>query len=388
MRPNAPDEALTLIAVGDISVGDCAQGVGHGVHTRFERLRDVSARYPFEHTAPLLGKADMVFGNLETVLSHRGLLRWRAASLEMRGHPDIVERLDAAGFNVLNVANNHMMQHGAGAFTDTVNALRGRGLSVVGVASADHRISLPQVVRVKGLRVTILGFAFEDDKYARGPVLYAFAPNCDLVGQIREARLHSDLVICSVHWGVEFMLHPSAGEEVLGRQLVDAGADLVLGHHPHVPRRVERYGRGLIAYSLGNFVFDQLWNASLRTAIVLRVTLSRNGVEAHSIEPAWIDDDYQPRPMSGDERLQAMRALEEVWRRPDWVSDQEAYDRRYQECVTRNRYESYRHFLRHVHRRPLTYTAQTLVRTVYRKAAGRKKARRSNVLKALWRRRS
>ena len=376
MPTETSGETVTLVAVGDISLGDCAQGVGNGVHTRFEQLRAVSVTYPFEHTASFLRGADVAFGNLETVLSHRGLSRWKAASLEMRGHPDVVERLDAAGFTVLNVANNHMMQHGSGAFRDTVDALRARGLGVIGVASADHRTSLPHVFEVKGLRVTTIGFAFEDDKYAKGPVLYAFAPDCDLIGQVTEARRHSDLVIVSVHWGVEFVPYPAPAEEALGRQLVDAGADVVLGHHPHVARRVERYGRGLIAYSLGNFVFDQLWNPSLRTGLVLRASLSRGGVQAHSIEPVWIGDDYQPGPISGDERQRAVRMLETLEGRPDWALNQDAYNLRYEEHVARNRYESYRHFLRHVHRRPLRYTAQALFRTAYRKVSALRNAER------------
>src|SRR5687767_4325824 len=110
MRVSDRDRAgsLVLTAVGDISLGDSAQGVGNGVHTRFEALKDANPLYPFEHTAPLLGGSDIVFGNLETVLTHRGLSRWNAASLEMRGHPDAVQRVRAAGFTVLNVANNHM----------------------------------------------------------------------------------------------------------------------------------------------------------------------------------------------------------------------------------------------------------------------------------------
>lgn len=360
--------AFELVAVGDISLGDAAQGIGAGVHAAFEQLRSVRPRYPFEHTASLLGGADIVFGNLETVLSHNGLVRSNAFSMEMRGHPDAADGLAQAGFTALNVANNHIMQHGAAAFAETVAELRRRHIAVVGLADSTHRECVPQVLTVNGLTVCMLGFAFERDKYCLGPVGYAFGPDCDIPRQIASARKSCDVVICSLHWGVEFVRHPSAAEEELGRQVIDAGADLVIGHHPHVARRLDRYRRGLIAYSLGNFVFDQVWNRWLRTALVLRVRLSRHGVERHEIDWAWIDDDYQPRPMNDDDRCVAAEAFAALSEPPDWVSRDDDYTRHYEALVAANRYESYRHFLRNLARRPLTYTVQTLLRTARRKA--------------------
>ena len=359
--------SIELVAVGDISLGDSSQGVGEGVHSLFERFSAPS--YPFEHTKPIVEGADIVFGNLETVLSHRGLARWDVSSMEMRGHPDGAMRLAQAGFNVLNVANNHTMQHGEHAFADTVAALRRYGVAVVGQATDDHLGCVPQVLHLQDIKVTILGFAFEPDKYASRPLAYAFGPDCDLQGQIAAAKRDSDVVICSVHWGVEFVRHPSPTEEQLGRRLVDAGADLVLGHHPHVARRVERYRRGVIAYSLGNFVFDMLWNPGLRTGLVLRVWLTRSGVERYETELTWIGDDFQPEPLCGEDAERAHLAFEALQHPPDWTASASEYARRYEELVARNRHESYRQFLRNLGKRPVTYTLQTLLRTARRKTA-------------------
>ena len=364
------DRTFEIVAVGDISLGDAAQGIGAGVHTTFERVRDVNPLYPFEHTAPLFKGAGIVFGNLETVISHKGLVRSKASSMEMRGHPDVAGRLVQAGFNVLNVANNHMMQHGAAAFADTVASLQSRGVYVAGIAGPSHRECVPQVLSINGMSVCILSFAFERDKYCHGPVEYAFGPDCDMVRQVTMARQSSDVVICSVHWGVEFVRHPALAEEELGRQLIDAGADLVLGHHPHVARRVEEYGRGLIAYSLGNFVFDMSWNRWLRTGLVLRVRLSRNGIQSFQTDWVWIGDDYQPRPMKGEDLRSATEAYRALVPRPEWVSRDEDYARHYEQLVTSNRHESHRHFIRNLPNRPLTYTVQTLLRTARRKVAG------------------
>jgi poly-gamma-glutamate synthesis protein (capsule biosynthesis protein) len=372
MRPPEPsnDSSFELVAVGDISLGDAAQGVGAGVHATFERVQGRNTRYPFEHTPEMFAGASVVFGNLETVISHTGLVRSRASSLEMRGHPAAADRLAEAGFTVLNVANNHMMQHGPAAFADTVGALRRRSIAVVGEADTSDRACIPQSVTVNGVTICFLGFAFEPDKYWHGRLGYAFGPACDMLEQVRRAKQSHDLVICSVHWGVEFVRHPGAAEERLGRQLIDAGADVVLGHHPHVVRRIDRYARGIIVYSLGNFVFDQLWDRWLRTALVLRLRLSRRGVEGFDTNWAWIGDDYQPRLMAGQERRDAIEAFAALDERPEWTSSDEAYAQQYEQLVARNRYESYRHFVRNLGRRPVTYTVQTLLQTARRKAAG------------------
>jgi poly-gamma-glutamate synthesis protein (capsule biosynthesis protein) len=364
-----PPGTCELVAVGDISLGDSPQSVGGGVRARFDRVRDGNPRYPFEHTAPLFAGAGIVFGNLETVLSHRGAARWNASSMEMRGHPAAAARLAEAGFTVLNLANNHMMQHGAAAFADTVDALGRHRIGIVGRATRDRRACVPYQLSVNGLTVTLLGFAFERDKYAAGPVEYAFGPDADIPAEIAAARAQSDVVICSAHWGVEFVRHPSREEEELGRRWVDAGADLVLGHHPHVARRVERYGRGVIAYSLGNFVFDQVWNRWLRTGLLLRAVLSRAGVTGIETQLIGIGDDYQPHRLDGPAAAAAAGDFEALRERPAWASSDAQYSAHYEELVRRNRYESYRHFLRTLHQRPLIYSAQTLLGTARRKAA-------------------
>lgn len=370
------EDSLELIAVGDVSLGDSPQVVGAGIHARFERVAEADREYPFSHAKRMLEGGDVVFGNLETPLSYRGLARWNAASMEMRGHPDAAGRVARAGFTVLNVANNHMMQHGSDAFFDTVDALRRAHMGVAGLASTvDRRACVPLFVQVKGVRVAILGYAFEPDKYATGPVEYAFGPDCDIPKDVADARTKADVVICSMHWGLEFVPYPAPEEERLGREIIDAGAALVLGHHSHVARRVERYRNGLIAYSLGNFVFDQVWHSSLRTGLLLRATLTRAGVTAWRTELVWIGDDFQPRPLPLDEESRRRDEFDALSQAPAWVSAPDQYAREYERLAERNRYDSYRHFLRTLRDRPLPYTVQTLARTAQRKAAAALKRR-------------
>ncbi len=107
-------------------------------------------------------------------------------------------------------------------------------------------------------------------------------------------------MVVSLHWGDEFIDRPSPADVQLARAIVDAGADLIIGHHPHVLRGVERHGRGWIVYSLGNFVCDMLWEEELRETAIAECRLSKNGVEQVRLLPVRINDDSQPVPLQGE----------------------------------------------------------------------------------------
>ena len=116
---------------------------------------------------------------------------------------------------------------------------------------------------------------------------------------VAQAASKADIVIVSLHWGDEFIQKPSPEEIQMGRNLVDAGANLIIGHHPHVLRGLEKYGDGYIAYSLGNFVCDMVWDDSLRETAVLQCDISVDGIENARFVPCFINDDYQPVPLAG-----------------------------------------------------------------------------------------
>ena len=359
--------AITLAAVGDISFADNAISVGHGVRTQFERVAALEPLYPFTHVSALFTGADVVFGNLETVISDAGRQAGRLESLEMRGCADGATRLRDAGFSVINVANNHILQHGAIAFEETVQNLQREGLAVVGLARPDRRGTVRRMVQTNGLRLAFLGYAFEPDRYFFDPPLYAFGPTADIAADVRAARADADVVICSVHWGDEFVRYPSPDEVSLGHAMIDAGAHLVLGHHPHVLRGVERYKEGVIAYSLGNFVFDMPWDEHLRRGAVLFFTIGRNGIVEVRPEFVWIGDDYQPRPVDGFAAEQATRAWADVMQWATAVPARETYNRDRVLAAKTNRYQSWRYFSRTLFRRQPGMTAQMLTRTARRK---------------------
>lgn len=310
-RRKVSERSVLLHAVGDIMIGDHPLNVGRGAHSSF-RLQPVD--YPFAYVASTFAQADLAFGNLECTLSEHGLQPGDHHSMQLRGQMSYVETLRRAGFGILCVANNHSMQHGRESFLETVDALRSAGIAVCGLAGETYRTVVPEVVEKNGLRIAFLGWSLRPRRYFTSGPLYAEGYADDMLRDVRAARLTHDCVVVSLHWGDEFVDRPSPSEIELAHAIMDAGADLLIGHHPHVLRGCERYGRGWIVYSLGNFLGDMIWSDRMRDSAIAECRLTPDGVASFRLLPARIRDDYRPMPLEGDaatallERLDALSA--------------------------------------------------------------------------------
>ncbi len=299
------DPEVTLAAAGDIMLG---REVGKAIARH-------GARYPFEAAAPLLSGADIRFANLELPLTERG--RPATKDYVFRAPPSVSEALTGAGFTVLNLANNHVLDYGIEGLLDTVTTLDRAGIAHAGAGRTAAEAHAPVVFNVNGLRVALLGYVNTPNDGRSGWVAENMraGPNSPGVAwgtpeavrrDVAEARAGADLVIVSIHAGSEYTAAPNAVQRTLAYAAVDAGAALVLGAHPHVLQGIEIYKRVPIVYSLGNFVFD-LDDDDRRQpglpsvlSVVLRVRLGRDGVRALELRPAIIDQrDGRPLPVSG-----------------------------------------------------------------------------------------
>lgn len=268
--------AISVAAVGDLMLGDSPICVGFGFHSRYTDDQSVDA--VFQDVRPLLADTDLAFGNLETVLSLHGCIPDDWHSTQLRGHPSYARALRRAGFSVVSVANNHAVQHGHQAFYETLDVLRSANILFCGLRGSAPWASHPLIIEGNE-RVGVLGYSLRPRQYRFDTPPYAEGTANDIIADVARLSAHVDHVLVSLHWGEEFVKSPSDQEVLLGRAVVDAGASLVLGHHPHVVRPVERYKSGLIAYSLGNFVSDMLWQPQLCEGLLLRCHLSGRGVE-------------------------------------------------------------------------------------------------------------
>lgn len=297
-------------AVGDLTFGDHPMCVGFGA---FSRFRQESPLFPFQKVLPVLRRSDLLFGNLECTHSGHSRRDHDYHSVQMRGEARLVDALPEAGFGVVNVANNHSLQHGNDAFRDTVSMIQRAGLGCCGLAADPLATrAVPLVRSVNGLRIGFLGYSLRPRQYFEHVPLYAEGHADEMLRDVEALARQVEAVVVSVHWGEEFIQEPAPGEIALARRLVDAGAMLVIGHHPHVLRGIEHYGRGCIAYSLGNFVCDMVWDESLRTSAVLECELTPEGVRNVALTPVYINDDFQPEPLTGAAAERTLASLAEM----------------------------------------------------------------------------
>ncbi len=269
---------LTLMAVGDIMLG---RSIGELIETEgFEA--------PFLYTADTLKTADITLGNLECPLSNRGVAEDKIYAF--RAPTEAVNALAYAGFDVVGLANNHILDYGPLALEDTLNHLASMGIHGVGAGMDEAQAYQPTFVDINGLRLAFLAYA----DIAPGNYDYlsweasldkagiAWAHSQRISKGVRAAKEKADVVIVLVHNGYEFVETVSRFQQETAKLAIDSGASLVIGSHPHVLQRIEPYDEGLIVYSLGNFVFDNFLFPPNYSAI-LKVEITTAGVESYEL---------------------------------------------------------------------------------------------------------
>jgi poly-gamma-glutamate capsule biosynthesis protein CapA/YwtB (metallophosphatase superfamily) len=253
-------------------------------------------------TADLLRRADIAIGNLECPLTTEG--QPIGKRFTFRAHPRHAEGLAWAGFDILTVANNHLLDFGREGLVATLETLQDNGLASVGAGLSDEEAHRPVIREVKGRKLAFLSYAatrWKGSPEVPSEEEIAFAELTTIRRDVQQAREQADLVVVVMHLGTEYQAYPDDEQLAVSRTAIEAGACLVIGHHPHVVQRTASYGQGFIAYSLGNFVFDIDVLEQARQGAVLRVLLGRDGVEVVELIPVPILDDVQPRFMADDE---------------------------------------------------------------------------------------
>jgi poly-gamma-glutamate synthesis protein (capsule biosynthesis protein) len=262
---------------------------------------------PFAAMASAFDEADIVVGNLECVVATQGEKVPKAYNF--RANPRVVPLL-ARYFTAVSVANNHSGDYGKAAFAEELGLLRAGGVSYVGGGYNLQEAHQPLIIEKHGLKVALLAYnEIELRSYEAGadtPGL-AWIVDSQVMADISAAKAKADFVIVYPHWGLEYHAQPSERQRSLARQMIDAGADLIVGSHPHVTEGAELYHGKLILYSLGNFVFDDYRDVSSdlnepsRTSWVLRVELGKDGLVTWDTVVARTDDSGIPQPVPGAE---------------------------------------------------------------------------------------
>jgi len=281
------NKKTTLFFVGDIMLT-------RGVETSVENNFGGDYNKLFENL-PELKTADILFGNLEGDVSEIG--NNVGSKYSFRMDPNILPILKTAGFDILSFANNHVGDWNVNAFKDTLSRLKENGILKTGAGENKEDAINPIIIEKNGTKFGFLGFSdvgpnWMEAKVDTAGILLASDPNLGEI--IKNAKTKCDVLIVSFHWGEEYKLVHNKRQESLAYLAIDNGADMIIGHHPHVMEDTGEYKGKIIVYSLGNFIFDQYFSKNtMRGMLFSTVFDGKNLIETEQ-KIITLNKNYQP----------------------------------------------------------------------------------------------
>lgn len=276
---NFPSPSPTLPSVTLITTGDVM--LGRAVY--LQTLKTHDPLFPFQKTYQLLSSGDMTLVNLENPLvdpcptTGSGMIFCAPTSQ--------AEALKSAGIDIVNIANNHTKNYGELGYQSTISAL-----TDASIRPSDSQALV--VIEKGGMKFGFLGFDLTGSQWT----------DAAMIQKLTEAKERVDVLTVSLHWGTEYRVLPTEEQRRLARRMVDHGANLIIGHHPHVVEPVELYQGVPIVYSHGNFVFDQMWSRETRQGIVGRFVFQGQKLVSYDFTPVFIATIGQPQEVT-DENL-------------------------------------------------------------------------------------
>ncbi|SFI61216.1 CapA family protein [Thermoflavimicrobium dichotomicum] len=288
-----PQDQLTLTMVGDMMFGRYIDDI---------IVPNKGYDYFFHYVAPYFKASDYVTGNFEhpILLKDPEKYQKKDKSIHLFTREKVTEALKKANFSTVNLANNHMTDYGNEGLQETLLSFSRAGIDAVGAGRDAKDARKISIKEVNGVRIATIGIS---DTIPKGGAALKNRPGVGsadpkvFIPLVAKAKSSADLVIVHCHWGVEYDSGYHPRQQAIGRALIDAGADIVVGHHPHVLEPIEVYKNGVIFYSLGNFIFDQGWSRT-RESVLAQYKIRKDGTVRLELHPMYIREG-QPRPVTG-----------------------------------------------------------------------------------------
>ncbi len=292
------NHTITLSFAGDVTLGTY---YGQASWNRLDEVAAVNpTSYFFENVVAIFEKDDLTVVNLEGPLTTDGVRVDKAFAI--KGDPSYAEALVAGSIEAVGLANNHTYDYGQEGYNQTLKHVKAVGVAPFGYQTIGYHT-------LKGMRVALIGEKAWD----------ASPSTVDrLVKQVQTATQEADLVIVMMHWGVERHFYPETYQRLIAHRLIDEGADLIVGSHPHVIQGIETYKDKQIVYSMGNFCFGANKNPSDKDSFIYQQTfrLTEEGIISPdsqvipcSISSTHTHNNYQPTPLEGDESERVLERL-------------------------------------------------------------------------------
>jgi poly-gamma-glutamate synthesis protein (capsule biosynthesis protein) len=288
-----------MTAVGDILPGR------HVV----EKMNKYGVDYPFKAIAPAVKGSDVTYGDLECPLTDR--ITPPTSGMLFSAPKKTIQGVKLLGLNVVSVANNHTTNFGVEPFVDTLKLLQDNKIAYCGGGYDYDQAHTPAVLDAGGMKMSFLGYDSIPDviKAGSGPgVAWLSLPPWNaaspeeldqVLSDIRAAKAKSNYVVACFHWSAEDVYYPSDAMKNVAYKAIDAGADMVLGSHPHTIQPIEYHNGHLIVYSMGNFVFDQMQRDQTREGFFIKCTFLNSELTKVTLVPYKIRDYSQPVLQTG-----------------------------------------------------------------------------------------
>lgn len=295
-------DTLSVIAVGDVMFAN------YGTNY----IDSLGVDYPLKGVKDELKNADLRICNLEQPVSDTGVAFQKTYTFKapVRHAGLLVD----GGFDVVHLANNHILDNGEVALKNTFKVLDSLGIPHIGAGMNQAEARKPVILARKGKKIGFLGYSLtfpEEFWAAKGRPGTAFGDSGHIRADIAALRPQVDYLFVVFHWGAEKMTVPKPYQRGLGRLCIDSGADAVFGHHPHVLQGIELYKGKIIAYSLGNFCFAT-WTNAVWDSAILRLFFSEGRfLKAESV-PVLINNyqvHFQPRILTGEGAQKSLNGL-------------------------------------------------------------------------------
>ena len=295
-------KTISVVLVGDIMLN-------RGVEYMMKTEGNGDFRFPFSKIAKDLKKADILFGNLEGPISDKGI---KVGSIySFRAEPEAIEGLTFAGFNLISLANNHAFDYGREALEDCLAKLSKAGIDYVGAGFNEGEAyggRTPVIKEIEGTKIGFLAYTNlgpESWKASEKNSGIAWISEKDfekIKKDIENAKSQADILIVSLHAGEEYAAEPTQFQIEFSKVAIDAGADLVIGHHPHVVQKSEKYKDKWIFYSLGNFVFDQSFSQETMKGEILEILIKDGKINELIPKKIEINNYFQPEIATKEEQ--------------------------------------------------------------------------------------
>jgi poly-gamma-glutamate synthesis protein (capsule biosynthesis protein) len=291
------DPTVTLMFSGDVTLADSfADTIGQDYDRTFAGMNEYR-------------EADLAMVNLENPLT-KATLALPNKQFNFKADPNLVKVLEKGGVDVVTLANNHTMDYKEPGLTETMQTLDQAGILHVGAGQDEKEARRPEILDVKGQRVAYLAYYGADFQAAKEHTPGTnYADQARIAADIKAIRDQVDWIVVNFHWGEELATHPADWQVDLAHFTIDQGADVIVGHHPHVLQGAEIYKGRPISYSLGNFIFGGNSRKDYDTA-VLKVALKGKQMKVEFL-PVEVRD-FQPKVVSGDRSNQILKQITDL----------------------------------------------------------------------------